>query len=387
MHGIIKPAAIAEPDDGEAWQLRLKRALWPYRWLLAFVVLPTTLVASYYYLIASDQYESRADFVVRKADSTAITGGVGQILGFSLGTSQAQSDAFMVQDYLLSHDAVALLRHEDQLVERFQRPSIDIISRLHWSNPKPENVLKYYRRHVDVSQDPETLITHLSVRAFTPQDAYAIAGKLLKLGEARINDINIRTYRDQIEASRRELSDAETALGDIQHRITGFRQAQGDINPAGTGQAQITMVTGLTANLVAARARLHAMEGLISRSSPQYQALAAQVRALEGQVAGQSARLTGRGQTIASGLGNYEDLIVRQDFAAKRYAAAAAAYQQARAEALKQQLYLIRVVDANKPVKSTFPERGRIVLTIFLSLLVAYGIGWLLVAGVKEHSL
>jgi len=388
MHGIIKPAAIAEPDYGQAWQLRLKRALWPYRWFLAFVVLPTTLVAAYYYLIASHQYESRADFVVRKADSTMLsTGGVGQILGFSLGTSQAQSDAFMVQDYLLSHDAVALLRHEDQLVERFQRPSIDIISRLHWSNPKPENVLKYYRRHVDVLQDPETSITHLSVRAFTPEDAYAIAAKLLKLGEARINDINVRTYRDQIAASRRELTDAEIALGDIQRRITGFRQAQGDINPAGTGQAQITMVAGLTANLVAARARLHAMEGLISRSSPQYQALAAQVRALEGQVAGQSARLTGQGQTIASGLGNYEDLVVRQDFAAKRYAAAAATYQQARAEALKQQLYLIRVVDANKPVKSTFPERWRIVLTIFISLLVAYGIGWLLIAGVKEHSL
>jgi capsular polysaccharide transport system permease protein len=39
------------------------------------------------------------------------------------------------------------------------------------------------------------------------------------------------------------------------------------------------------------------------------------------------------------------------------------------------------------PVKSLFPERGRIVLTVFLSLLVGYGIGWLLVAGVKEHSL
>jgi capsular polysaccharide transport system permease protein len=388
MHGIIRPAILSELDARETARQRLKHMLWPYRWFLGLVILPTLLVAGYYYLIASDQYESKADFVVRKADAGAMGGGgIGQVLGFSIGSSQTQSEAYVVEDYLLSHDAVAVLRKEDRLVDRFQRPDVDLLSRLHFANPKPENLLKYYRKHVDLTQDSETGITHLSVRAFTPDDAFAISSKLLRLGEARINDINVRTYRGQIAAAQRELADAEMALGDIQRRITGFRQSQGDINPAGTGQAQITMVTTLTANVVAARARLNSMDGLVSRSSPQYRALSSQVRALEAQVAGQSARLTGRGQTIASSLGNYEDLVVRQEFAAKRYTAAAASYQQSRAEALKQQLYLIRVVDANLPVKSLFPERGRIVLTVFLSLLVAYGIGWLLVAGVKEHSL
>jgi len=388
MHGIIKPAIRSELDDIEPLPQRLKHALWPYRWFLGLVILPTLLAAAYYYLVASDQYESKADFVVRKADSSmSAGGGIGEVLGFSIGTSPTQSEAFVVKDYLLSHDAVARLQAEDHLVDRFTRSDIDFLSRLHSSNPKPENLLKYYLKHVDVTQDAETGITHLSVRAFTPEDAYALSGKLLRLGEIRINDLNTRTYQGQISAARRELTDAETALGDVQRRMTGFRQAQGDINPAGTGQAQINMVSALTASMISARAQLNAMEGLISRSSPQYRALSAQVRALQGQVAGQSARLTGQGKTIASGLGSYEDLVIRQDFAAKRYTAAAAAFQQSRAEALKQQLYLVRVVDANLPVKSLFPQRERIVLTVFFSLLIAYGIGWLLMAGVKEHSL
>jgi capsular polysaccharide transport system permease protein len=388
MHGIIRPAILSDISAKEAAWQRRKQMFWPYRWFLALVILPTLLVAGYYYLIASDQYESRADFVVRKADAGAMGGGgIGQVLGFSIGSSQTQSEAFVVEDYLLSHDAVAILRKEDNLVGRFQRPEIDLLSRLHFADPKPENLLKYYRKHVELTQNAETGIAHLSVRGFTPEDSYAISRKLLRLGEARINDLNIRSYRGQIAAARRELTEAEAALGAIQRRMTGFRQTQRDINPEGTGQAQITMVTGLTQNLVGARAQLNAMAGFVSKSSPQYRALSAQVRALEAQVAGQSARLTGQGQTIASGLGNYEDLVIRQEFAAKRYAAAAAAYQQSRAEALKQQLYLIRVVDANLAVKSLYPERGRIVLTLFLSLLVGYGIGWLLVAGVKEHSL
>ena len=38
------------------------------------------------------------------------------------------------------------------------------------------------------------------------------------------------------------------------------------------------------------------------------------------------------------------------------------------------------------PVKSLFPQRGRIVLMTFIALCVAYGIGWLILAGVREHA-
>lgn len=388
MHGIIKPSAPSELDGSRDLRERLKHGARVYRWFLGLVILPTLLVAAYYYLVASNQYESSADFVVRKAESEKSgAGGLGQVLGFSFGTSQTLGEAYVVGDYLLSHDAVGALQREDRLVERFNRSDVDLLSRLRFSSPKPETLLKYYRKHVNVVQDSETGITRLTVHAFSPDDAYAIGSKLLRMGEARINDINVRTYRGQIAAARRELAAAESALGDIQRRMTGFRQARDDIDPERTGTAQIGLVANLTASLVAARSRLNAMGGLVSKSSPQYRALAAQVHALEAQVGGQSARMTGQGRTIASSLGDYEDLVVRRDFAAKRYAAAAAAFEQARADALKQQLYLIRIVDANRPVKSLFPERGRIVLTVFLSLIVAYGIGWLLVAGVKEHSL
>jgi capsular polysaccharide transport system permease protein len=111
------------------------------------------------------------------------------------------------------------------------------------------------------------------------------------------------------------------------------------------------------------------------------------VRSLERELAGQSGRLTGTGQSIAGNLGGYEDLKVRQDFVAKRYEAAAANLEKAREQASRQQLYLVRIVEPNMPVKSEFPQRGRIVLTVLLGLLIAYLIGWLLVAGVREHAL
>lgn len=253
--------------------------------------------------------------------------------------------------------------------------------------PAPETILKYYRKHVDVEQNIEDGITDVRVRAFTPEDAYAIAEKLLQMGEQRVNQINERTMRGQLAAAKSQLNSAERDLSALQTQLTNFRRTKGDIDPAGTGKAQIGMVADLTGNLTAARARLDAIKGFISRSSPQYQAVEAQVRALEAQVASQNAKLVSGGNNIATGLGKYEDLLIRQEFAGKRYAAAAAAYEDARAQALKQQLYLVRVVDPNTPVKSQFPERGRVVMTVFFSLLLGYGIGWMLLAGIKEHSL
>ncbi|MGP2408010.1 hypothetical protein ACTUM1_15840, partial [Listeria monocytogenes] len=73
---------------------------------------------------------SSADFIVRRAENAATSTGMGQILGFSLGSSASTSEAFAVQQYLLSHDAVARLRKEDDLVAMYRRPGTDWISRI-----------------------------------------------------------------------------------------------------------------------------------------------------------------------------------------------------------------------------------------------------------------
>lgn len=387
MHGIVQPGSTAAAPTGlDGVMVRLKALAWSNRFVLALVVLPTLIVAAYYYLVAADQYETSADFVVKRAETSVSGNDVGQLLGFSFGSNATTSEAYIVSEYLSSHDAVTRLRKEDDLVGAFRPEGVDWLSSLWSANPTPERLLKFYRRQVSIEQDLTTGITHLRVHAFRPGDAFRISTKLLLMGEQRINAINARTYRDQVTTAQRELEQAESDLVRIQSQMTGYRRSQGDINPEGTGQAQIALVSGLTARLVEARSKLQAMAGAISRSSPQYQALSAQVRALEAQAAGQTAKIAGQDNSIATSLGGYESLVVQREQATRRYGAAAAQFEQAKAAATRQQLYLIRVVDPNRPVKSLFPERGKIVLTLFVSLLVAYAVGWLLWAGIKEHS-
>lgn len=387
MHGIIKPQSS---QDIEQRDLRASLMGWGRRnkWFLIIVMLPTLLVGAYYYLLASDQYQSEAHFIVKTGDNSPMpSGGLSQLLGMGGGVSQARGEAISVNDYLDSQQAVLSLNQSVNLIQRFRQPEADYATRLWHAQPTPEALLKYYRRMVDVHHNPETGITALKVRSFRPGDSYTIINQLLQIGEQRVNLMNRRSQNDALANARRSLAEAERDLTTVQGRLTAFRQLRGDIDPAGSGKAQTELVATLQGQLTNARAQLNAMQGIIAPSSPQYVATAARVRALETQVAGQSSRLAGGGEAIATRLGNYQDLQIRQDFAAKRYEAAAANLERAREAAIRQQLYIVRVVDPNMPVKSEYPQRGKIVLTVFLSLLVAYGIGWLLAAGVREHSL
>lgn len=385
MHGFMTPA---DPREDRELTLaeRVRNLVYARRWLFLIVVLPTVLVGLYLYLYAANQYESEAHFLVHSADKPQIPTAGASALSMLTGVGSGQNEAMSVADYLTSHDAVAKLRKEDRLVERFQRPGVDVLSRLFGTNPTPERLLRYYQRQVKVKFDTESGITTIKVHSFTPQDSYEIAQKLLQIGEQRVNELNARSYEDEIANARRALDEAETALTANDKAMTAFRHRSGDIDPQATGAAQLGLVSGLSTQLAAARAQLQTMAGVISPSSPQYQALAAHINSLQAQVDAQSGKLTGRADSITNDVSEYQALMLRRDFLNKRYEVAAASLEKAREQAIQQELYLQRVVNPNMPVKALFPERARILATVLVALLLVYSIGWLIVAGVREHA-
>jgi capsular polysaccharide transport system permease protein len=386
-YGVILPPEGDQDEQVYSWTSLIRERIFISRRFLLIVCVPTLIVAAYYYIFAADLYQSESHFIVKSGNNARQNaGGFGQLLGLAGGASQSESEIRSVSDYLESHDVVSTLQSNLDLVAMFRRPEADILSRLWSDTPAPETLLKYYRGKVSVRYDSDTGITDLSVNTFRPADSYALARQLLALGEQRVNSMNERSYNDALASARRQLMEAESAAAILQSRMTGFRQVQRDIDPESSGKAQIQLVSEMNANLAVARSQLVTMGSMVSRSSPQYLALARQVRSLEGELAAQSAKLTGASSDIAGSLGGYEELKVRQEFAAKNYEAAAANLQRAIEEERRQKLYIVRVVQPNMPVKSLFPQRGKIVLTVFAGLMLAYSIGWLILAGVREHQ-
>ncbi|MFT8553810.1 MAG: lipopolysaccharide biosynthesis protein [Zymomonas mobilis] len=365
----------------------LKKSWQKRRNFIIIVIFPLLFLSFYYLLIASNQYESEAHFVVRSDGQNAMPAtGLSQMMGALGSSGGSQTEGVSVNDYLESHDVVAKLQSQLNLVEMFRRPEADIFSRLWFSDPTPEMLLKYYLNHVKVKYETETGITNVKVRAFRPKDAYILAETLLKLGEERVNDMNKRRYESAVGVAKNQLEQAEDKIAEIQLAITHFRRGDQDLDPRITGETQIKLVSQLTAQLAQARAQLDAMKETISPDSPQYIAQKQQVASLESVVNKQKSLMTNGRTSMVTGLGSYEELRIRQEFAAKRYESAAASLVKASETAMRQKLFIIRVVEPNMPVKSTYPKPIVTIAGTALVLMLVYAIGWLVVAGTREHA-
>ncbi len=384
MHGFSAPADEENSYRANTVQYHIAKWTRSHRYWLLFVALPSLVVAVYYWVIASNQYESEAHIAVRAVSPGASSPTLGQL--FTFGTSNSESSqALSVSDYLTSHDAVSALRPRG-LVEKFERPEADFFSRLRNPDPSPERLLDYYRSHVEATLNSDTNIVTIKARTFRPEDSYRIVQDMLLLGEKRVNALNSRAYNDTLKVARQQLAESETGMATIQAQLARFRQTKRDIDPKGSGEAQMNLAYQLKQQLALAQSQLAGITGTIGTRSPQYAAVAARVAGLQRQVNVSEAHLTDGVQSISAGLGPYEDLQMRQQFLAKRYDAAASALEKARDQALRQQSFLVRVVEPNLPVKSTYPHRWNILITVFLGLQIAYAIGWLIAAGMREHA-
>jgi capsular polysaccharide transport system permease protein len=353
------------------------------RWFAWTVLAPTLCVAIYYLVFAADQYVSEAQFMVRGTQDRS-TSLLGEMLGGS-GLSTASEETSGVAAYLVSHDASNALQKKLDIVSMLRRSGFDFRN---WigAHPSPESLLRYYRHHVSVSTNSNTGIVTLQVRAYRPEDARLMDEALLEQSEQLVNRFSARAEEDALRVANDQIQQTEARLETINQEMTHFRTTKQAIDPTRSSALTQQEITDFDAQLGIENEKLAEMKAVLK---PDAQALRQQqerVNSLQDTLTSRQSNLVGGDGSMAPVLGDYERLVLQQQLADKDYAAAVSALQTARLDAQRQHLYLVRVVEPNLPQKSLYPNRGLIILTVFISLCVAYGIGWLIVAGVREHA-
>ncbi|MBX6743767.1 MAG: capsule biosynthesis protein, partial [Acetobacteraceae bacterium] len=97
-------------------------------------------------------------------------------------------------------------------------------------------------------------------------------------------------------------------------------------------------------------------------------------------------RISTAGLGNSQQIGEFERLGMERELAQTQLASATASLERARAEAQRQQIFLLRVVEPNLAEWPRYPRASLNVLYIFICLSVGYGLAWLLVAGMREHA-
>lgn len=372
------PKALTHDKPKLPWWRRL-----PLPFLLV-VILPTLLAAIYYLLIASDRYVSETQFVVRAA-SRPQTSTLGMALE-GVGLSSTQSDAYTVHEYMTSRDAFQEVARQMDLRRMLAPSGADAVSRYPrpWEKRSEEGFYKGFQRFIVVGYDSSNGISTLRVEGFTPQDAKRIAESLLVGGETLVNRLNERSSVDAVRDAEAARERARQRLSEAQQQLTAFRNREQFIDPETTATESQRLIGGLLATVAQLRAERSQVINE-APNSPQLPVINSRIRAYEGQIAAERAKIAGSAGSLAPKLSAYEDLTMNREFADRELTAATAALTNAEEQARRQKLYLDRIVAPSVPDEPAEPQRWIAIFTVFLTTLVAYGLGWFIWAGAREH--
>lgn len=381
--GTVESWSEAAPTPPPRPRSRLRRFLrHPFT---LFVLLPTLLVTGYYFTVAAPQYVSEARIVVRTRGETqhgAALNPLATILG-AAGNVGA-GDASTVREYLLSNDAVRNAQERIDLVTLWQRAEADPVARLY--NTEPELLARYYNDMVSASIDSGTGVLTMRVRAFRPEDAKQIADTLLDLSESLVNRLSTRAREDALRFAQEEVTLAEQRVVASREALTRFREDQQDLDSASSATASQQQIVAMEAALTGARAELRERMTFMRTDNPALQGVRNRIEALERQIEAERLRRTRGDGALVQQLANYERLNLEREFADRQLASATAGLEGARMDAQRQQVYLARVAEPNLPVYPLYPRKLISIGSVFLGLAVAFGIGWLLLASMRDHA-
>lgn len=369
----------------QGWKRWRSYAVLHYGWILflGVFIAPTVGAAVYYGLIASDRYVSESRFLVRSVTKSASEGMSAYLHDF--GIARANDDAYAIQEYLYSRDAMQGVMRKVDLRAVYSRPEADTITGYRpWGRNTNEALYRYFQRQITVVKDDETGITTVKVSAYRAADAKAIMDALLAMSEEQINILNARARRDTLAQSEQTLAQAEAGLGNAMLALTRYRNASESVDPMKSAGAAVERNAVLDRNLAMLRVNLQIMLAK-APANPGIPTLRQRIAALEGQIAQQQMALTGNHGGLSEKLGNYRDLMVKQELAVKVYETAQTQMETARQEAVRQQIYIETVVRPSLPDEALEPRRWRYFLTVALLSCWSFMMLYLLVSGSREH--
>lgn len=345
-------------------------------------LLPTLIAGIYYGAIASDSYVSETRFVVRSIDNPASEGAAAYLQDF--GIRRANDDTFAIHEFIHSRDAMHEMQRKIDLQQVWSRPDTDFWSRYDAAGATDETLFDYYKRRVRIEKDNETGITTIKASAFRASDARDIAEALLRLSEARINEMNARARNDSLSAAGQAVDAAAQKLAQLTVALTRYRNQARTVDPTETADAIVERSSALEQELAQLQVSYQTMRER-APGNPAIAALRQRVEALSAQVAVQKAQLSGAPASMTAKLGDYEDLMVQRELAEKAYEAAQKQFTSAQEQADRQRVYLETISRPNLPDEAQEPRRLRYIFTVALLSFWTFLIFYLLVSGSREH--
>ncbi|WP_244140262.1 sugar ABC transporter [Caballeronia sp. BCC1704] len=357
-------AIEARRRERDTARLARRRARWM---MLALVLVPVALCAAYATLVAKPRYSAEARFSVRATSSAApLAGGAASLFttGGGAGVAAGFVDGWAVSDFLASRDCMRQLDERIGLRRRLTLNGLDLPNRLP-SNASEDDLYRAYRSSVKVSYNIMEQVDVMQVSAYSPADAAAISEALLDLAQTFVQRMDEKGVEDALKVSRQAVALAQKEAQSARAALTKWRIVNQNLDPAANAAMLLNLSAQLETELNTAQINLDKIRALGNPQHPMLAPAAAQVQALTERLAQTRERISGKGKTQASQLGDYESLKNAEAFADSNLTATQQSYQQAFTDTLKLQRYLTVIT---RPLPTDRPTSPNVPLLLLASL-------------------
>jgi capsular polysaccharide transport system permease protein len=366
---------------------------------LVFVGLPVVAAAIYFFGTASNQYASRASFVIKSSGGAlqshaqgALSGlaGMAGLGGGQGGGAAALADMMVVNDYISSPQILADIEPKLDVRALYANPQADWLARLRPPSEgdpiSKELLLAYWKKMVRVHFDINTGISTLEVRAFSADDAQKVAQAVLGLSEDLVNRLSERAQADTLEFARGEVAAARTKAVEVLDATLAFQERAQQVNPDAYAKTRSEVEAMLEQSKTQLESQLELLRQKLPEEAPTIARAKTRLAVTTQQLATERERSTlTDGASAAEVANEFAKLKLETQFATQAYMSALASLEAARMEAVKQGLYLEAFSQPQKPETAEFPRRTADVLLVLAGSLLVWGIGGLLVATAREH--
>lgn len=364
-----------------------------YVWFLAAVIVPIMATAVYFWEFAAPQYASTFRYVIQTDSAPQSGNGNSGLAALSSGnSSELHVTSFMLSDYMSSSQMVADLQEKFDLVSVFSRPDVDPISRLD-EDASREDLNRYWKRRVKTEFDITTGLTSVTVTAFDPADAAAIATEMVALSEQLVNSLSSRARQDTVRLAEEILVDAQLGVKAAREALQTFRISNLSVNPSAETVMTDNLLATLNEEYVEVTTRLSVLRPQLSDESQlivqleqRAQSLKEAIEAARFQVSTSGAQGGLAREAIATQLKDFEDLQLDLDLATNRYQSAVLAVDKAREQANRQQTYILTYV---MPEQADTPNGRNWLRSLFVVAVCAFAfwiISTLLVAAARDNA-
>ncbi|MCM2435387.1 RkpR, polysaccharide export protein [Agrobacterium rosae] len=354
------------------------------------VAVPTAFTGAYMAFVAADQYQSSAAFAVRSIDGKVSSDILGMFTQGSGGSSTG-TDSYMLLDYIRSERMIEAVSETIDLEQAFARRGADFFYAMAPGQPI-EDRLEYWKNMVKVNYDHTSSILNLSVKAFDPQTAQAIASAIIVESERLINDLSLESRNGVLKASQEEVALAETRLSAARVSLRNFRDVTQEADPVEAAKLAAQLVGTLEQQLTQLKTELTVAQSRMSANSPRIRVITTQISSLEKQLEQEKQRFgsgeqgTKQSNDVATRILNYESLETEREFAEKAYTNALGGLEKARIDANNQQRYLAAFIQPTLSQLAQYPTRAMNVALVFLACLFAWGMATMAYYNIRDRN-